>query len=303
MERLSFGQPTSISLHCEQQMLHIQKGAAAAVMVLSICALFIQWGQAQEAADGNDEEARKQRLDFMKSLRSEFEMFNDQNSDQPLKVVDEPILRFTNPIRNFFSDGGLFLWLDGKRPAAIATVSIRGNGSVWLETASLCPRPLRCLRKGSDYWMPQSASLAEQRLTDAPDPGASPSSRLTQMRRLCEQFAIRTEPRDEQAVRLRLMPQPVYRFEDEAAGITDGALFAFTETTDPEVILLLETVRPAGTEKAYWRFSTAKMTSRPVVAERNDKVIWSVPSYWLNPRSIKDAYQERQLTVYPPPIK
>jgi hypothetical protein len=284
-------------------MLHIQKGAAAAAMVLSICALFSQWAQAQEAVDGNDEEARKQRLEFMKGLRSQFELFNNQDSDQPLKVVDEPILRFTNPIRNFFSDGGLFLWLDGKRPAAIATVSIRGNGSVWFETASLCPRPLRCLRKSNDYWMPQSASLTEQRLTDAPDPGASPSSRLTQMRRLCEQFAIRTEPRDEQPVRLRLMPQPVYRFDDEAAQIIDGALFAFTETTDPEVVVLLEAVQPMGAEKVYWRFSAAKMTSRPVVAERNDKVIWSVPSYWLNPRSISDAYQERQLTVYPPPIK
>src|SRR5215471_10360846 len=164
-------------------MLHIQKRTTAAAIFLTTCTLLSQWGQTQHPIEVNDDEARKQRLEFMKSLRSEFELFNDRQTDEPLKVVDDPIQRFSNPIRNFFSDCGLFLWLDGKRPAAIASVSIRGSGSVWFETASLYPQPLRCLRKSNNYWMPQSAGLAEQRLTDVPDPAESPSSRLTQMRR------------------------------------------------------------------------------------------------------------------------
>jgi hypothetical protein len=275
----------------------------ALAIVLVSCTLLCERSQAQPPADADGDEARKARLEFMKGLRSEFQMYRDGQPDQALSTVDEPILRWSNPIRNFFSDGGLFVWLDGQRPAAIATVSIRGNGSVWLETASLSPGALTCVRKSRAYWMPQSASLAEQRLADAPVPAASSVMRLTQMRRLCEQFAVQTEPDGEQPVPLRLMPQPVFRFEDAAADILDGALFAFTEATDPEAVLLLEVVRAGGSEPAYWRFTAARMTSRPVVAKRNGNAVWSVPGYWPHPRSTSDAYQERQLTVYPPPIK
>jgi hypothetical protein len=123
------------------------------------------------------------------------------------------------------------------------------------------------------------------------------------MRRLCEQIELRTEPVGEQPVPLRLMPQPLCRFSDEASGIIDGALFAFTEATDPEALLMLEAVRGKSGEATFWRVTAARMTSRPIVARRQDKTIWSVPSYWLNARSPSDAYQERQLTVYPPPIK
>jgi hypothetical protein len=45
------------------------------------------------------------------------------------------------------------------------------------------------------------------------------------------------------------------------------------------------------------------MTSRPLVARRADKVVWSVPGYWRNPQSKNDVYQERQLGVYTPPDK
>jgi hypothetical protein len=259
--------------------------------------------QAQPPAAADSDEARKMRLDFLKDFRSEFQVFRKDRDDTPLEAVEEPVQRWSNPIRNSFSDGGLFLWLDGKRPAAAATVSIRGTGSVWLEVASLSPTALRCERGNTEFSTPQSAGVCNQRLTEAPSPAESARLRLVQMRRLSEQFAIRTEPVNEPPTELRLMPQPLYRFEDNASGVLDGALFAFAETTDPEALLLLEAAKASGGEAAHWRYTLARMTSRPIVARRSDSVVWSVPGYWLNPRSMNDAYQERQLSVYPPPIK
>jgi hypothetical protein len=240
------------------------------------------------------------RLDFMKDFRSQFQVFRKDHAEQPLKMIEEPVQRWSNPIRNFFSDGGLFLWLDGKRPAVAATVSIRGNGKVWVEMASLSPSALRCVRGTSEFWTPQSASAVEQLLVDAPVPAELPRMRLVQMRRLCEQFAVRTEPINDPPNELRLMPQPVYRFQDAGSGILDGALFAFAETTDPEALLLLEAAKSSGAEAAHWRYTMAKMTSRPIVARRSEKVVWSIPGYWLKPRTMNDAYQERELSVYPP---
>ena len=255
------------------------------------------------ATAANDPEARKLRLEFMKDFRSEFQVQLAANPESSLEALAEPVQRWSNPVRNFFSDGCLFLWLNGQRPAVAATVSIRGNGVVWLETASLSPQALRCLRKGSDYWAPRAASPTEERIADFPPPAETARARLVQMRRLCEQFAVRTEPMREQPTEMRLMPQPVYRYEDAAAGIVDGGLFAFVETTDPEVLLLIEATAARGADAASWRYTFAKMTSRPIVARRGDKIVWSVPGYWLNPRSPSDLYQERQLATYPPPMK
>jgi len=276
------------------------------VIVVMICVTCLARDclpQEPQPSNANDDATRKLRLEFMKDLRAEFQVFREARPKEPLAKIDEPLLRWSNPVRNFFSDGGLFLWLHGKRPAAAATVSIRGNGSVWLEVASLSPVALRCERLGNEFWTPRIASAVEQRLPDAPAPAATARMRLVQMRRLCEQFTVRTEPKDEQPSELRLLPQPIYRYGDDADEIVDGALFAYAETTDPEALLLLEAVHPGSGAAAYWQYALAKMTSRPIVARLDGKPVWSVPSYWGNPRSLNDAYQERQLGMYPPPIK
>jgi len=253
--------------------------------------------------DANDAEARKARLLYMKALRDEFQLFRETSPDKALPVVEEPVQRWSNPIRNFFSDGCLFLWLDGKRPAAAATASIRGNGSVWFETATFSAAALRCLRNEREFWTPRGIGPSQLRISDREPPAATARARLVQMRRLAEEFMVRSEPVNDKPNELRLLPQPSYRYEDQAEKIVDGALFAFVEATDPEALLLLEAIAASGGEPAHWRCTFAKMTSRPIAARRDDKVVWSVPGYWLNPRSPNDAYQERELTVYPPLMK
>ncbi len=289
----------------------MQKTAAyrlSGATILASAAMLLAWIAAARCSsaqqpDANDDESRKTRLKFMKDLRDEFQLFRETSPDKALQAVEEPVQRWTNPIRNFFSDGCLFLWLDNKRPAAAATVSIRGNGSVWFENATFSSIDLRCLRNDREYWIPRAISSGRLQITDRDSPAATARARLVQMRRLAEEFAVRTEPVNEQPTELRLMPQPAYRYEDSSEQIIDGALFAFVEATDPEVLLLVEAIAASGGEAASWRCTFAKMTSRPTTARRKDKVVWSVSSYWLNPRSPNDAYQERQLTVYPPPIK
>ena len=77
-------------------------------------------------------------------------------------AIARPVNR-NNPIRNFFSDGGLFLWLEGKRPAAAVAVSIRGNGGVWVEMVTFSPSSLRCVRNDGAFWTPQSVGDAQHR--------------------------------------------------------------------------------------------------------------------------------------------
>jgi hypothetical protein len=70
------------------------------------------------------------------------------------------------------------------------------------------------------------------------------------------------------ATELRLLTQPVFRYETEA----DGALIAFVLTTDPEVLLLIDD-RPAGGTPA-WHYAFARMSNRSLVAKHHDRVVW-----------------------------
>ena len=66
---------------------------------------------------------------------------------------------------------------------------------------------------------------------------------------------------------LRLLPQPVYRYESEDPEVQDGGVFAFVQGTDPEVLLLLEAVRTEG--GLVWIYGFVRGTrgfSRPGIA-------------------------------------
>jgi hypothetical protein len=69
-------------------------------------------------------------------------------------------------------------------------------------------------------------------------------------------------------------------------------VFSLSEATDPEKLLLLEAYRPDGKEIYAWRFTLAKLTSPPIRVRLDGKEIWSVPGYWMNPRSPDDPYVE-----------
>ena len=77
--------------------------------------------------------------------------------------------------------------------------------------------------------------------------------------------------------------------------MVDGAVFAFAEGTDPEVLVILEARRDADHPEGRWSYSVARMTSPGVEVRLGDPVVWSGLPYWNNPRSRDDAYGEAYL--------
>ena len=94
------------------------------------------------------------------------------------------------------------------------------------------------------------------------------------MRRLANGFrAISLETNDEYQRRLRLLNQPVFRYESPSAKVIDGALFAFVMGTDPEAILVLEAVKhESGTR---WRYAVARFTHQPLEVRRGQEAVWT----------------------------
>jgi hypothetical protein len=258
-------------------------------------------GQAADAPK-LDEQGRRERLETMKAVVDQVVLETAGESPKTLARSENPVLRYTNPVTSAFSEGALFLWLDGKRPIAAVSPSLRDNGTIWWELSSLSEEPLRLTRDGAVVWQPKSCSRKAELLKDAPSPAESAAARLTQFRAIARKFQVREERRGGWQEG-RLLTQPLYRWNDDKAGVIDGALFGYAETTDPELLLMIEARRDPATREAQWYFTIAKMTSSPVTVSLNDQEIWSVGGYWKNPRAPTDPYVEAAIGKYAAPTQ
>src|SRR5688500_3019649 len=100
---------------------------------------------AQSRTEPSTEEAeRQERLRLMKEKCVKFVLSRETSPNQPLKLKDEPVLRFSNPERDSGTwDGATFLWLEGTRPVAALCFGIRRpDNSVFREHTSFSSTPL-----------------------------------------------------------------------------------------------------------------------------------------------------------------
>src|SRR5687768_16597116 len=201
---------------------------------------------------------RQQRMELLESRTAELDLrFSDKDAE-PLSRGKSPILRWSNPVRQFVNDGITCLWLEGSRPVAVVTCWARSmeedlkKGELLHEFVSLSARPLVMRRGNQVIWSPRAATVADQPLSGAPEPQKARTRRLTQMRELARRFQA-TSYKMDSPFELRLLPQPLYRYEDQAAGILDGGLFAFAEGNDAEVLLLLEAAANDDGKSPAWR--------------------------------------------------
>ena len=197
--------------------------------------------------------------------------------DRKLVLHDEPILRWTNPVGGHQAHGEVFIWTDRGRPEAVLSLyEVTQNGvHEHHEFTSLSLGDLKAERSGAVAWAPPAGSVEMKRFPDAPPPEGPPRLRLGQMRKLAAQLTADKTTREDVRRDLRLLTQPIYRYEGEHPDLLDGALFAFVEGTDPEVLLLLEARRVG---KQYeWFFGAARMNSVHMRVLRGEQVLWDGP--------------------------
>jgi hypothetical protein len=199
----------------------------------------------------------------------------ERHSDPPvaLTLKAEPVFRWNSPLRTAY-DGVIYVWTANGRPEAVATFyrNIR-SGAIFEqhEFQSLSPVGLTASYAGQTVWDTGEPGLTLEALPGAPRPATSPAARLRQMRALAEEFGAEVIERNV-ASSLRLLKQPLYRFEAGQDGTGDGALFGFVHATDPEVLLVIES-RSAGGVPA-WHYGLARMSGWPLRARHKDRLVW-----------------------------
>jgi hypothetical protein len=238
-------------------------------------------GADEPPAAGPEVEAAKKFQGYAKETAAAYDARADHQDGRKLTLRGEPILRWSNPLGGRKAHGEVFLWTDQGRPAAVLSMYeyTAPDGAVHEhhEFCSLARTGLHFASPRPLVWTPAEAGIDLKPLADAPAPAASPRQRLTQMRDLAAKFTAEKTTRENETRVLRLLSQPVYRYEglDAKDGNTlDGALFAFVEATDPEIFLLVEARTNA--DKPVWHYAAARMNSVRLEVSHRDAPVWKV---------------------------
>lgn len=216
-----------------------------------------------------------ERLKYMQTTGASYTVTTEDR--RGVSFREEPLLRWTNPVSGV-PDGGLFIWEDdSKRPLAAAQIFLApGTEDLWIhEFQSLATEPLRFEYEGRAAWTPRDAGVMFDPLEEAPSPSASASGRLIQMRQLARRFSVKDDFEGASVDELRLMATPLARYADTSA--TDGAVFAFTHGTDPELFVMLEARPTADGEPLVWHRALAPMTAYAITVNFDGIEDWTVP--------------------------
>lgn len=237
--------------------------------------------EAAPPANAATEKERARRLERMMADAADYQLWKGLDDEQPLKGLERPVLRWSNPIRAA-GDGALFIWADEKRekrPAAAMCIYGHGPDGIDHEWQSLSTGPLRAAYRGATVWRPQAAGLEFHPVAGAAEPpAATPARRLAQMRGLLRDFSA-TVGRETWRHELRVLTQPVYRYGDEQSELVDGAVFVLAQATDPEILLLLE-ARRGKSQPASWWWAPARMSSVHIELKHRGELVWTVE--WSN---------------------
>lgn len=246
--------------------------AAIVLAGLAGVALRGRLGAAEVPAKDKEEEARHQRqLKDMTRSAAQHTLASAGTPKRTFKFRQAALLRSSNPVSGT-KDGAVFLWTGGGRPqAALKIFTFDGKSFIhaWL---SLSEGTLTAERGGKVIWNPSEPGVTFREVLDAPKPAETAVERLRQMRAMAGKFtsAYTAAHLDSKPFQLRLLTQPVYRYETEDAK-ADGAVFAYVQSTALVALLLMES-RPTR-DGRRWHYAYASMVSGPVTVKYGDKEI------------------------------
>jgi hypothetical protein len=232
------------------------------------------------------EDQRKRWTEVYAEEAAKHRIFRRGEEIEELEFVPTPILTFTNPIRVRDTHGGLYVWTSDGRPEALGAIwsvispddSTKRHLSEEFHSLSLAPihssHEPRISRRGPvPDWRVDQAGVERKKIPDAPAPLKAANLRLTQMRLLARRFEAKIPPGvTDGRGSLRLLAQPVYRYQSESHSVIDGGIFAFVMGTDPELILMIEAVETK--TGPQWQFAAAQFTNLPLRLNYRESQIW-----------------------------
>ncbi len=202
-----------------------------------------------------------------------YEFFQDKDRKVPLTFEPKSVLSWS---QDDDWSGDVFVWMVKGRPLVLGCI-LSGPGKterqMFHEFHSLSAEPFAPAEMTAKYrWAPK-AGPEFYKFDGAP--AATAAGRLPQMRAISRDLHASMEA--DGKWELRLLPQPLFRYQPTEGDVVDGALFAWvwTKGTDPEVIVAVECHRTK--QGLEWRCAPLRFTNREAWLTHKDKEIWRVP--------------------------
>jgi hypothetical protein len=242
----------------------------------------------QVPATRSDLAAKPKRERLLALYRGEaagYTIYRDSSRKEKVELQRDPVYSWTNPIRGGEQDGDVFVWTSRGRAEVIGTFfsypSI-GPRNLNHEFHSLSTSVLDVARPGgANTWTPQAPGVQLVKIEGASAPARSVSLRLSQMRELTRAFSASSEDHDGKRWELRLLSQPLYRYESTDPDVLDGAVFAFVTSagTDPEVILVIEARKPSGSTNnpPAWHYAVTRFSDLKLSVKHGGQEIYKAP--------------------------
>lgn len=240
---------------------------------------------------------------------AEYAIYRDPDLREKLELREEPVYNWTNVLQR--QNGSVFIWTWKGCPEAIGTIfsypaQIKDKRGVSHEFHTLSKSVLIPRREAENQWNPQDI-LARKPIPDAPKPAEAPRQRLFQMREVTRAFSARSVDRKEQTWELRLLPQPLFRYQSTDPDILDGAVFAYVTSagTDPEIILLIEAAKTVG--GATYQYAVCRFANCDLYVKYQDTEVWSSlcgdqPMLQFDPKQSYRLFRDRRIDeILPPP--
>jgi hypothetical protein len=228
----------------------------------------------KESLTGNAAKA----AEFAAAEAVRYQIRHADRGTKTLKLLPQSVLRWSNPLRGEVH-GSVYLWTNNGCPEVAASIyQFFHRDQLNIELVSLSEVPLKADRNDRLRWSPE-AGVKYAALPESPPPADTTEKRQVQMRSLARKFTgYLAEPgeADDKLTELRLMTTPLHRYEATDGSGREGAVFALVTTTDPEIVLLIESRKGAGGRE--WVWAAARMHFRPLQLKLADKVVWEVPA-------------------------
>jgi hypothetical protein len=243
-----------------------------------VVAVVISTGRLPAQEDpGKTKEEEAQRAKQLKVMQRSAEQVTLSLADEPkhtFKLNETALLRFSNPVSGT-KDGAIYLWSYQGRPQAILKLYTFDNKQFTHEWLSLSESAMVAERDGKTIWSPELPGVTFREVPDAPKPAETAAERLRQMKALSSKFtsAYTATHLDAKPFELRLLTQPLHRYETTDDARADGAVFGFAQSTAPAVLLLFETRKVRDTTR--WHYAFASLVTGPVTAKHGETEVFS----------------------------
>jgi hypothetical protein len=160
--------------------------------------------------------------------------FRLDGSDRPLRLRPESVLSYTDPVVGGVY-GDIFIATAEGRPEVVAAIyrfyardPHRGAAFDSLSLGKLIAK-----RDGAIVWAPAKPGVELKPIPGAPAPADSAAGRLRQMRALAKEFTSLKTNRAGVDSAMRMLSQPLYRYEGTKGDLIDGGLFVFVHGGAP----------------------------------------------------------------------